>query len=297
MKRTLVSFNWAMQGILREKANFDILSGFFSELLGRKVEVQDLLESESNPDSPDDKTNRLDIKAKIDDGEIVIFELQVGDQNDFFHRILYGSSKAVAEQLHKGDDYGKIRKVYSVVIVYFELGKGSDYIYHGVTDFKGVHNNETLLLSKKEITYLPHPTEREYSAGVLFPEYYIIYPERFDGRIDNKFDEWVSVFKNSEVESTFTAAGIQEAGEALDLRKMNEWERVNYEAFMKVVRVRNSEINTALWKGEQNGLADGERKGRAEALTEVAKNLKSGGMGVNDIAKATGLTADEILRI
>ena len=31
--RTLVSFDWAMKRILRDKANFDVLNGFLSTLL------------------------------------------------------------------------------------------------------------------------------------------------------------------------------------------------------------------------------------------------------------------------
>ncbi|MDR2577526.1 MAG: Rpn family recombination-promoting nuclease/putative transposase, partial [Chitinispirillales bacterium] len=128
MKHTLISFDYAMKGILRDKANFVVLSGLLSELLGRDVAVFEILESESNAESRFGKSNKLDLKAKIDGGEIAIFEIQTGTQNDFFHRILFGTSKAVVEQLHRGDGYWKIKKVYSIDIVYFELGKGSDYI-------------------------------------------------------------------------------------------------------------------------------------------------------------------------
>ena len=309
MKRTLIAFDWAIKGVLRQKANTGILDGFFSELLGRTVEVQELVESESNPDGPDDKTNRLDLKAKIDGGEIVIFELQVGRECDFFHRVLYGSSRAVVEQLNEGDEYGKIRKVYSVAIVYFELGRGSDYIYHGSTDFKGVHNHETLLLSENEMKYLSKPAEGEPDAGALFPEYYIIYPNRFDGQVKSAFDEWVSVFKTSEVDSGFTAAGIQKAGEVLDKQRMTPDERVRYEAYIKATRVKSNEISSAKWegltegmkKGEAKGLKKGRAEGRAEGekrkAAEIAKAMKAEGIDPTTIAKITKLSASEIARI
>jgi len=309
MKKTLISFNWAIQGVLREKANFNILSGFFSELLGRRVEIQDLLESQSNADRVDDKTNNLDLKAKIDGGEIVVFELQVNSESDFYHRILFGASTAVKEQLHKGDHYGKIKKVYAIDIVYFELGKGSDYIYRGVTDFRGVHNNEELLLSETEMKFLPQSAEGAQNAGALFPEYYIIYPNRFKGPINNGTDQWVSVLKTSEVDSSFTAAGIQEAGEALDERRMTEAERIRYEAFIKSERIKWGEIDSAKLEGKAEGLAEGEAKGRAEGeakgraegerqkAAEIAKNLKSIGIPDSQITAATGLSAEEISRI
>jgi len=41
-----------------------------------------------------------------------------------------------------------------------------------------------------------------------------------------------------------------------------------------------------------------ERKdARMEEKLEIAKNLRASGMGVDDIAKATGLTVDDILRL
>jgi hypothetical protein len=60
MERTIISFDYAMKTILRDKANFDILSGFLSELLGRDVVVQEILESEGNTDGLASKVNRVD---------------------------------------------------------------------------------------------------------------------------------------------------------------------------------------------------------------------------------------------
>ena len=71
-----------MKGILRNKANFGILNGLLSELLGRRVVVQTILESESNRGREGAKTNKLDLKAQIDDSEIAIFEMRVGKQRD-----------------------------------------------------------------------------------------------------------------------------------------------------------------------------------------------------------------------
>ena len=39
---TLVSFDYAMKKILREKTNFDILEGFLSELLSTKITIKQL---------------------------------------------------------------------------------------------------------------------------------------------------------------------------------------------------------------------------------------------------------------
>ena len=48
MKDRLVRFDWAMKKLLRNKANFEILEGFLSELLLQDVKIQNILESEKN---------------------------------------------------------------------------------------------------------------------------------------------------------------------------------------------------------------------------------------------------------
>ena len=51
MSRKLISFDWAIKRILRNKANFTILEGFLSELLFDDIVIQELLESEGNRDN------------------------------------------------------------------------------------------------------------------------------------------------------------------------------------------------------------------------------------------------------
>ena len=109
-ERTIISFDFAIKTLLREKSNFVILEGFLSELLGCDVKVIDILESEGNIDDATFKTNRVDLKAKINNGEIVIFEIQVFTQVDFFGKLLFDVSKAVVEQVSVGEKYD-IKKI------------------------------------------------------------------------------------------------------------------------------------------------------------------------------------------
>jgi hypothetical protein len=54
MDRKLVSFDWAMKKILRQKANFGILEGLLTELLNFDVKIEEILESEANQETEDD---------------------------------------------------------------------------------------------------------------------------------------------------------------------------------------------------------------------------------------------------
>ncbi|MCI5133318.1 MAG: hypothetical protein D3904_17840, partial [Candidatus Electrothrix sp. EH2] len=129
-KRKLISFDWAMKKLLRSKANFEILEGFLSELLREDVRIQEILESEGNKETRSDRFNRVDLKVKNAKDDIIIIEVQYDREFDFLQRIFYGTAKAITEHMQKSAPYSEIKKVISVSILYFDLGQGTDYIYH-----------------------------------------------------------------------------------------------------------------------------------------------------------------------
>ena len=76
MAEKLVRFDWVMKRLLRNKANFDILEGFLSELLHEDFKIEQILESEGNKGTEDDKFNRVDILVENKKSELVIVEIQ-----------------------------------------------------------------------------------------------------------------------------------------------------------------------------------------------------------------------------
>lgn len=72
-----VRFDWAIKRLLRQKANFDVLEGFLTVFLGEKVTILEILESESNQLSAEDKFNRVDIKARNSKDEIIISRYRI----------------------------------------------------------------------------------------------------------------------------------------------------------------------------------------------------------------------------
>ena len=121
-----IRFDWAMKRLLRDKANFGVLEGFLTTLLGRQIKIQKLLESESNQEDEDDKQNRVDVLAEDERGELYLIEVQNESELAYFQRMLFGTSKLVTEYINRGQNYEHIRKVYSVNIDYFNRGGGTD---------------------------------------------------------------------------------------------------------------------------------------------------------------------------
>ena len=110
--RNMISFDWAMKRLLRNKANFEVLEGFLSELLRRKIIIKHIGESEGNKTRKEDKTNRVDILVEADDSELVIVELQYDSGDEYFRRMLYGVNKSITEHIFTREDYYMVRGVF-----------------------------------------------------------------------------------------------------------------------------------------------------------------------------------------
>jgi len=294
--RNLIRFDWAMKRLLRNKANFVVLEGFLSELFKFDIKITELIESESNRFSFDDKLNRIDIIAKTSDNEIILIELQIADELDYFHRILYGVSKAVAENIKSGEAYLNVKKVYSISIVYFELGQGVDYVYHGITEFRGIHNKDILILSEKQKTLFGKSEVKE-----IFPEYYVIKVNTFNDMAKDSLDEWIYYLKNNEILDNFSAKGLHEAKEVLLTDKMNKQEQEAYKQHLENLRYEKSMLISSRESGRIEGEQIGIEKGRAEgeyikARKTVLKMLRKK-MNVEDISELTGLSIEEIAKL
>jgi predicted transposase/invertase (TIGR01784 family) len=262
-ERVLISFDYALKRLLRNKANYEVLEGFLSELLLKDISVKSIGESESNRENPEDKHNRVDILVEEESGEIMLIELQFTQQMDFLQRMLYGASKAITERMVRGRKYMQVRKVYSINIVYFDLGQGDDYVYHGKTHFMGLHGNDELRLSRSQRKVLKKDT-----PGDIYPEYYILKINNFDDLAKDTLDEWVYFFKHNIIRDEFKARGMNRARKALDRDNLTPEERKDYDYILRVRSDNLSYIATARDEGEFAGMEKGriEREKLAEEL-------------------------------
>jgi hypothetical protein len=145
-----------MKRMLRDKANFGVLEGLITVLLNEQVHIVEILESEGNQQTPEDKFNRVDIKAKNSKDEIIIVEIQNTRELYYLERILYGVAKAITEHISLGKQYSEVKKIYSISILYFDIGKGSDYLYHGQNHFVGVHTGDRLQVTTRQEDAIIH---------------------------------------------------------------------------------------------------------------------------------------------
>lgn len=276
-----IRFDWAMKRLLRDKANFGVLEGLLTTLLNEKITITKLLESESNQESEFDKYNRVDLLAEDSKGTLILFEIQNNSEYAYFQRILFGTSKLVTEYIYRGDGYDKIRKIYSVNIVYFSLGSGTDFVYHGKTEFRGIHNDELL-----KLTPFQKQTFKVDAVSELYPEYYILKVNDFNKWSKLPLEQWIYFLNTGEIPEDATAPGLTEAREKLKLDRLSKDElRAYYRHLDNIVILRDN-----IYTEREEGRAEG----REEEKLDNARNLKILGVSAEIIAKATGLPLEKV---
>lgn len=310
--KKLIRFDWALKKLLRNKANFDILEGFLSELLKQDIKIESILESETNKDDDADKFNRVDLLARDSKDELVLIEVQVENQVDYFQRMHYYTSKAAVQSMHTGDPYSNVKKIYSVNILYFDLGHGKDYVYHGTTRFMGIHYDDELNLndSQKEL----YDKKNVYE---IYPEYYLLKINQFNEVAKDSLDEWIYFLKTEEIKDGFKARGLKEAKTKLDIMKMPDEERRIYDRYIENNRYKISLIGSnrdeaklegfhegkqlGITEGKQLGITEGKQLGITEGIEKgkllIARNLKAKGFDNMFISDTTDIPIEDIEKL
>ena len=288
-----IRFDWAIKRLLRNKANHAVLEGFLSSLFGKKVKIHRFLESESNQEFELDKYNRVDILAETDDKELCIIEVQNSRELGYFHRMLFGVSKALSERVG--------------------LGK---------TVFRGMNNpNDTLKLSFRQQEKFFGTTEKELEkrkeAGDVFPEFYVLRVNDFDDVATTPLDEWIEFLKTGRISAKAKAAGLPEARKCLRIDSLSESERRAYYRHMESVEHMISLFDTSRDEGYQEGrsegrlegheegrkegLAEGRAEGRTEGKNEEkienAKRFLAMGLSPEQVAAGTQLSIEEVKKL
>ena len=301
---TLIRFDWYMKRMLRDKANYVILEGLLTVLLGRPIKIKTFLESEGNQENEADKFNRVDLLAEDTDGELMIFKIQNSRELDYFHRMSYGVTKTMSEYINQSQCYGKVSKAYSINIFYFDLRRhDKDYVYHGSvdptnpgrTELIGLHDPSDIL----QISQRQRDKFRwEIPAGIPL-EYYIIKADNFDSvdLIDpptvstTPLNEWIKFLKTGKIAANTSVPGLGEARERMRIDNLSDEEQRAYNRHWENVRYQRSMLLERYEEGFEKGFAEGKRK---RVALDVAEKMKQAGIPLGQIVRMTGLAIEDV---
>ena len=226
----------------------------------------------------------------------------------------------MTEYIERGQNSQHIKKVYSINIVYFSLGSGTDTVYHGKTEFRGIHNGELLSLSPFQ-----RKTFNVSEVSELYPEYYILKVNDFNKVAKTHLEEWIYYLNTGEVPVEATAPGLDIVRERLKLDRMTKGELEAYYRHLDNIVILKDNIYTEREEGRLEGLEEGREQGRAqgleqgraqgleqgraqgleqgleqgrtEACIQIARQMKRLGMSPEQIADATGLAVETVVKL
>ena len=235
--------------------------------------------SEQIPRFYNDKTGRLDIKIRLNDGRKIDVEMQNTYFDYYPKRSIFYCSKLIHEHFMSGFQYAQLKKCIAINVLNspFKLSKKIHSIYQIRETEEQTLLDELLEIHFLDLTKLPKENLTSLEKWLMF------------------------IKTDSKEERSMLAQGnpvMAKANKVMDIFYLDEQERKRYEAAWEYESDRLSMINESERKGLERGRAEGEARGKAEgsrqAKLETAKNLLQFGLSVQKIAQATGLTKEDV---
>lgn len=287
--------------------NKELLISLLNSLFLGKEVIRDLtyINGENLGNGYGDRRAIFDVYCENEKGEMFIVEMQKAEQQYFKDRSVFFSTFAIQNQGKKGVWDFNLKGVYTV----------------GILDFVFPDNEYPEDSMRHEIQLMDVEEKHVFYKKLTF--LYLEMPKfkKKESELVTMYDKWLFVLHNLSRLMKRPAA-LQERVftrlfEQAEIARYTPEERLDYEDSLKVYRDLKNVIDTAELKGLRKGLEEGRKKGREEGreegraegraeghaagrkegLKDVARSLKSMGMTVEQIAKATGLTNEEIQKI
>jgi hypothetical protein len=233
-KRQLISLEYALKRLLRNKANYEVLEGFLSELLRNNVSVKKIGKSESSKEHAADMYDKVDILVKDESNEVMLIELLFTQGIDYLLRMTCGTGETITKRMLQGKEHLNVQKIYLINIVYSDLEQGNDYVYHGKTLFTGLHENDELSLSRSQCEIFGK------RAADICLEYYLLKVNNFNDKTKDRLDEWIYYLKHNTIKEKFKAKGLDKAREVLDINNLTPKEQ---KAYGEMLRLRNEKLS------------------------------------------------------
>jgi predicted transposase/invertase (TIGR01784 family) len=233
---------------------------------GGKVEAVDILNPYQLPKLNEGKSTILDVKAKDNNGNTFIVEMQIAESEFFHKRVLYYTSQSYISQLSVGKEYKKLNAAYFIGIMEFEISKNPSYIScHKVLD---VETNEHII-QDIEFNFIELP--------------------KFNKKIEEletSIDQWTYFIKNAEnlelIPDNISDEGLKEAYN--EASKFN-WTQAELDDYERASLKEGDDLYAAEFKV---------KKALLVKISAIAKDLRNNGVDVDIIAESTGLSKEEI---
>ncbi len=286
----------------------EILKNFLEVVLEKDVtDIEVANQFSLNKVRYEEKIGILDIKACINNNEIIDLEKQRNAQSYYQKRIILYASNLVSKQLKSGNNYADLKDVTIINILDHVMFPEIKDI-HTVWTFRERKNPECMLHNGLEVHYIELPKFRKSNPD---------FDEKLNqwlALIDTENEEWLeeAMESNKDVKEAKNKVDefIADDETKLLIELKEKWQR-DYNASMDYAKKTGLEdgMKEGLKQGQEQGLQEGIQEGRQQGLQqgikqgadkeklEIAKKLIVRDMNIKDICDITGLSEDEIMKI
>ena len=264
--------------IFGQELSKPLLLDFLNSLFEGEKRIVNLtfLDKEQPALFEEDRSLIYDIYCETDEGEKIIVEMQNKSQPYFKNRSIYYVSESIARQGERGSSWNyEIDSVYLVAFLNFSP-----------LDFKKQFRTDVVLAEKDTKEQFSDKLRMIYLQLPLF--------KKEAEECENQVERWIYLLKNMETLNRFPwaaqSAVFQKLESIADVGGMTRAERLQYDEALKKYRDTISVFEGVRLEGRMEGNAEG----RLEEKIAIARNLKSMGMSISDVSKATGLSEEGI---
>jgi len=289
--KPLISFDYAIKYLLKDKGDYEIVEGFISALLKsygyKAVKIISLLDTESNKEYKKGKRSLADLIVEDEEHNKYIVEIERQYKDSFIHKACFNTSRLIVDHLGEHMDYMNIVKVFHISLLYFPVGKGA--IHHGKTIIREMETKEKLTV------HITDPKTKKIicDATDILPEYFFISVPLFNDRLEKEMDDWLYVLKYDNIPDTYHSPYMKRVADKLSILKMTPEERESYAYYMKQLYNDRDELQAAITKGILQGREE-ERRKNEEEKKDMARKMLKRGMSVEDVSAITGLSSEII---
>ena len=291
----MISFDYAIKYLLKDKKDYDIVEGFISAILNAvdkpSVKICTTMDPESHKESFGGKRSLADLIVEDDNHKKYIVEIERSHMTSYVQKACFNTSRLVVDSIESGSNYEDIKKVYHISILYFNVPFMNEPIAHGRTTFQSVEGKKPVSLVIKD------KKGNACNLTDVLPEYFIICTPLFKGDPKRELDEWIYTLKEGRVPPDAKSPYMKKVKEKLDYLLMTREERDEYTRYMKDVLTEGDRVATAERIGMERGVRKGMKKGVKAGIKEVAIKMKRRGLKVEHISEMTGLASEEVSRL
>ena len=263
---------------------------------GKQVESIEYLPAELVPRTPTSKNTIVDVRCEETGGRKFIVEMQMNWTADFRERVLFNASKAYVRQLDKSEQYNLLQPVYALNFVNKIFEPGMDGYYHY---YRMVHAEDSgKVLEGLHLVFIELP---KFKAKNLAEKKMQVLWLRFLTEIDEKAKKApADLLNNRETCQALEIVEESAYSEAEMLAYDRYWDQVRRDkALMDDLEDAHAKLDAATAKLDaataKLDATTAERDAAVEKLRQTVRNFKAMNLAVEQIAKATGLTVEEVV--